>query len=462
MTPLNMMIINNVKPKSFQLFEETANYLYIPKFYGLQKFGAPSHVQIPTGQESKNLTFTGAMRDEQVAPCAAFYKAAKDPLRMGGIISLSCGQGKTVIALNIIGHLKMRTLIVVHKDFLLTQWHERIKQFLPNARIGLVKGKVIDTDDKDIVMASVQSLSMKDYDADVFSGIGFIVIDECHRVGTEVFSKALRKHNFQYSLGLSATVERKDGMTKAFVNFLGDVVYKGKRREDIVHVIQYSYYNEDPLYSKEELIRSIGKPNMSRMINNICAFAPRNLVVVDAITRLFAMEPQRKVLVLSDRKEQLAFLKTALLARDVIAGFYYGGLKAAQLAESETKNVLLATFAYAAEGMDCRGLDTLILASPKSDIEQSCGRILREKADERVHVPLILDVVDAFSLFERQGSKRKQYYKKNGYKIIEDSYRDSSGEQKQACINVRELLSNASDVDTCGMKDNSCTYAFRN
>ena len=67
--------------------------------------------------------------------------------------------------------------------------------------------------------------------------------------------------------------------------------------------------------------------------------------------------------------------------------------------------------------MDCKGLDTLFLVSPKSDIEQSCGRILRERAHERVRVPIIFDVVDAFSLFERQAFKRRAYYKKNGYTI---------------------------------------------
>ena len=63
------------------------------------------------------------------------------------------------------------------------------------------------------------------------------------------------------------------------------------------------------------------------------------------------------------------------------------------------------------------GLDTLFLASPKTDIEQSVGRILRQKAADRKNVPLIFDVVDAFSVFEAQGKKRRAYYKRQNYSI---------------------------------------------
>lgn len=430
MTPLNTMVVAqrpvrsgqpNPTSASFALFQEDEQALTVPKFFGLQRFGPPQRMTLPAPIPAPSIHFEGALRPEQDAPVQAFMSAARDPRRMGGIISLSCGQGKTVIALNIMSRIGEKTLIVVHKDFLLTQWRERIQQFLPRASIGTIKAKVVDVESKDIVIASVQSLSMKAYPESTFDGFGLLVVDECHRIGTEVFSRALLKRTFAVSLGLSATVVRKDGMTKAFVAFLGDVVYKGARREDVVRVVQTRFFDEDPAYSREEVIPSIGKPNMSRMVNNICGFEPRNALILNRICGVLESEPGRKVLVLSDRKAQLAWLKEALTGRRVTSGFYYGGLKAAELAESEAKQVLLATFAYAAEGMDCRGLDTLVLASPKSDIEQSCGRILREQAHTRARTPLIIDVVDCFSLFERQALKRRRYYTKNGYTVACDS-----------------------------------------
>ena len=444
MTPVAQVMINSGVVPSYPIYHEDALNIYVPKYFGLQKFGVPAQSDIDAGRDV-SLTFTGSLREEQLSPSEAFLEAANDPRKMGGILSLSCGQGKTVIALYIMSKLKKKTLIVVHKDFLLNQWRERIGQFLPSARVGIIKGKVTDVDDKDIVIASVQSLSMKSYEESTFAGIGLLVVDECHRVGTEVFSRALQKNTFKYSLGLSATVVRKDGMTKAFVNFLGDVVFKGDRREDIVRVVQHRFNDDDPAYSKEEVIASIGKPNMSKMINNICAFGPRNALIVDNIHRCVEKENQRKVLVLSDRKNQLAIIKAGLTTLGISSGFYYGGLKPAQLADSETKQVLLATFAYAAEGMDCKGLDTLFLVSPKSDIEQSCGRILRERAHERKREPLIFDVVDAFSIFERQAGKRRAYYKKNGYDLS---------------WNGCDLSWNGCDLSWNGC-DDAPTYAFR-
>ena len=85
----------------------------------------------------------------------------------------------------------------------------------------------------------------------------------------------------------------------------------------------------------------------------------------------------------------------------------------------------------AAEGMDIPHLDTLILASPRTDIEQSVGRILRKKVEDRTVKPIIVDIVDKFSVFINQGKKRNTYYKKNKYKIVfEDYYADECDKSK--------------------------------
>lgn len=421
MTPISTNGPGDASSASFPVYQESANKIYIPKYFGLQRYGEPQRRELGEGEPFPSgpgaVKFAGSLRPEQMKPIEAYLHAAHDPMRMGGILSLPCGAGKTVIALHIVAALGRRTLIVVHKDFLLNQWRERIAEFIPGASIGLVKAKTVDVTGRDVVIASLQSLSMKDYPADMFAGIGLLVIDECHRVGTEVFSRALAKTNFRYSLGLSATVVRKDGMTKAFINYLGDVLYKGKRREDTVDVVQHSFYDPDQRYCRNEVIGGLGKPNVSRMINNICAFEPRTRLIVDAILRLLQHEPGRKVLVLSDRKSQLTDVHSWLVEAGVTVGFYWGGMKAAALAETETKTVMCATFSYAAEGMDVPHLDTLFLASPKSDIEQSCGRILRQKEGCRARTPLIFDVIDGFSMFVRQASKRRAFYKKHAYRI---------------------------------------------
>lgn len=344
------------------------------------------------------------------------------------------------MALHLIVELGVKTMVIVHKDFLLNQWRDRIAEFIPAARVGIIKAKKIEVDDMDVVLASVQSLSMKDYDDDViFKGIGFMIVDETHRIGSEVFSRALNKHVFRYSLGISATVQRKDGMTKAIVHFLGDILFKGKRREDDVLVVQKRFEDESPVYRREERIGASGNPNVSRMINNITEFPPRNRAIVDSIKYAIDKEPGRRVLILSDRKAQLSALKEGLDAMGITAGFYIGGMKPAALAESETKQVMCATFSFAAEGMDVPHLDTLVLASPKSDIEQSVGRILRLKAEHRERKPIVIDFVDTFSLFDRQGGKRRSFYLKFKYRIF--------GELEDALSGAPDVLDALDELD---------------
>lgn len=403
------------KPAYFKLFQESETKLYMPKYYGLKKFGTPDAIKLHDGEDI-DITFDGKLRQEQEEPVKKMLDACKNPRMMGGILNVFCGGGKTTMALYIACQLAKKTMIIVHKDFLLNQWKERIEQFVPRARIGLIKGKVVDVDDKDIVLASLQSLSMKDYEDDVFDTFGCVIIDEVHHTSAEVFSQALKKVNFKYSIGLSATVKRKDGLSKVFMWYLGDIVYKSTKRKDTVRVIVKEYYDPDPTYSKEHTIFN-DKPNMSKMINNICAYQPRNEIITKLLKDILEKEPERKVIILSDRRNHLDALNASFATKGIDSGLYYGGLKQEVLQETEKKQVILATFAIASEGYDQKGLDTLILASPKSDIVQSVGRILRDKEHERKHVPLIVDVIDMFSIFEKQGGKRIKYYQSCGYEL---------------------------------------------
>jgi superfamily II DNA or RNA helicase len=325
----------------------------------------------------------------------------------------------TTIAVYAMCRLATKTLVVVHKEFLLEQWKERIAQFAPSARIGTLRGKVVDVEGKDVVISLLQSLSMKDYPPELFREFGFVVVDECHHTAAEVFSRALRKIAFRYTLGLSATPKRKDGLTRVFVWHLGGVVFAIQRRSDILDVRMHDYYDPDPAYSKEETMRFGGhnKLNVTRMINNICEHLPRTRVVCDLVCDVLDEEPERKILVLSERRAHLAVLRDMFEAKGIACGMYMGGMPQSELKASEAMPVILGTFHISHEGLDIRGLDTLVLASPKSDVVQASGRILRDKPEERKHTPLIVDIVDCFSVFHGYAKKRAAYYRSCEYAI---------------------------------------------
>lgn len=243
-----------------------------------------------------------------------------------------------------------------------------------------------------------------------------IVTSNCHHLGAQVFSQALKKCNFKYSIGLTATPKRKDGLTKVFTWFIGDIVYQSKKRKDELVVNFKIFYAPDPNYSKEHVLWN-QKPNVSRMINAICDYMPRVDFLIKELQSVLSDEPNRHILILSDRRQHLHIIKEHLDKVNIQSGFYYGGMSQSQLKESEEKQVLLATYQYASEGFDMKGLDTLILASPKSDVIQVVGRILRDKPENRKHTPLVMDIVDNFSMFPRQAEKRFKYYKSCKYDI---------------------------------------------
>lgn len=417
----------------FRLWAESASRLYVPKCYGFRRFGVDGvEDSIPDGERiASDVMLTCDLRPEQLPAVRRFHEAATDPARRGGVLALPCGFGKTVIALSIVVQVRRKTIIIVHKDFLLRQWRERIAAFLPRARVGLIKAQITDVRDKDIVLASLQSLCTKDdYPPELFAAFGLLIIDEVHHMGAEVFSRALRKANVKLSLGLSATVKRKDGMTNVFLWHIGDVLFSVKTAKTRVDVYVHRYYANDPLYNEEPQTMT-GELNSARMVNNLAAFYPRTRLVCDvAWAALEGSGFKRRMLILSDRVAHLKDIAQDLNARLERAsssstsptercGMYVGGMKPADLQRSEHMRVILATYSFASEGFDVPGLDTLLLASPKSDITQSVGRILRQKEAERVNVPTVIDFVDDFSVFKRQAAKRIAYYGARGYRVTD-------------------------------------------
>ena len=406
---------------SFPVYRENANKMYLPRFYGIARYGLPKRNEIEPG-DNINVPFEKPLRDYQDKIIQIYTDHVNKPIiddvslhnGSGGILEVPCGRGKTVMALKIISLLSKKTLILVHKEFLMNQWIERIGEFLPTARVGKIQGPTFDINNKDIVIGMIQTLYDKEYSANTFSSFGLTIVDEVHRIGSEQFSRTLFKTITPYMLGISATVDRKDKLTRVLHMFIGDKIYTEQRdSDDVVCVRAINYATADPEFNNVELDFR-GNTKYSTMITKLCAYGPRSDFVVGVISDLLKEEPENQIMVLCHNRNLLTYLNEAINHRKLATvGYYVGGMKQANLQETETKQIVLATYAMAAEALDIKTLSTLVMITPKTDVIQSVGRILRVKHDN----PIIVDIVDAHDIFQNQWVQRRRFYKKCNYRI---------------------------------------------
>jgi superfamily II DNA or RNA helicase len=511
---------------TFPAYRESGNKLYVPHYYGIQRFGVPTEIKISEGTNI-NLSFAGQLRDYQRPVVDKYIHHVQNAGVGGGLLELPCAWGKTSGSLYILSQLKKKAIVIIHKEFLMNQWIERIQQFLPEARIGKIQGQTIDIEDKDIVLCMLQSLVGKEYPADLFESFGLTIIDEVHHISSQTFSNALFKVVTKYMLGLSATMERKDGTTKVFKLFLGDVIHKAENKTQTEVEVRSVYYKTNDSEFNETILDFKGQPQISSMISKLCAYSRRTEFIIshlnafirngsevecaahkeimdsnvppcgmcsktdnylvrntccDTIKYCFpCMNKTSEQVILTatgrkqrpkcpDCKKVLAFqqnyienpfvkplktVHTIVLSHNLnvleyiynkficknyaSVGYYVGGMSEQELKLAETKQIILASFAMASEGLDIPTLNAEFLITPKTDVVQSVGRILRAK--HATTKPVIYDFIDTHETFRRQWLKRRAFYRKQKYQIVsfglereqeqEDSYECQDEDQEE-------------------------------
>ena len=392
----------------FKLYLENKTQLCLPKYYGINNIGKPDIDDIEEGEDI-NINFDGKLRDYQIKILNIFIP--KFLKQKGGSLCVPPGKGKTVMALNILTIIKKKTIIIVHKSFLLNQWKERIQQYLPSARIGIIQQNKVDIDDKEIVIGMLQSISMKNYDLSIFEDFGLTIIDEVHHLGAQVFSKLFKKVNTFYMIGLSATPYREDKLEKVINWHIGDILYYESSKVNTnqnIKVYLCNYTSNDKLF-KIVMNNRTQTAQISTMITNLVNIHERTKTIVNFILKIKKDESKRKILILSERIEHLETMKNMI--SDYTTSLYIGGMTEKKLKEAEDAELIFSTYQMSSEGLDIPTLNTIVLSTSRKNIEQSVGRIMRKQDGYDIE-PLIIDIVDNLKQFKNQGNIRKRHYKK--------------------------------------------------
>ena len=406
------------EPKPIELFVEDDERIGVPRQYFMERRKPRHDVEIDV-TEGDRARWAGpiafnpdvTLRPEQklgVEEVVRKFRAGS----LGGILRAVPGWGKTVASCAIIAEMKVPTLVVVHKDFLMNQWKKRIEEFLPDAKVGIVRGPMCDYTGKHIVIAMVHSLAgEREYPPSMYEWPGLIITDEVHRIGAPTWAPVPPMFRAKWRPGVSATPRRKDGADNVFSYHIGRLLFGAEEKRMIPKVRR--------VWSNFRLVKTDNfNPNLASkalLVRFLTKSRSRNRLIIDQLKK--AVQADRKVLVLSERLEHLSTMERLLLkemaGNQPTIGYYVGGMTEEEREEAEKQQVIFATRQYAAEGLDIPPLDTLFLTTPMSDVEQAVGRILRPFYGKKD--PIVVDFRDdKVSKFKRTAKYRDQYYRRLG------------------------------------------------
>lgn len=334
-------------------------------------------------------------------------RAVFDDICDNAIINAWVSWGKTFTGLAIAGKLGQKTLVVVHTVALRNQWANEVEKVY-GIKPGLIGSGEFNLDSP-IVIGNTQSLYRNI--SKISKEFGTIILDEMHHVSSPTFSKIIDTNYARYKIGLSGTIERKDGKHVVFRDYFGTQIYKPPRENFMVPTI-------DTVKSEVRFLDGARTP----WANRVTALANNQEYrhLISMLAAAYAAKGHR-VLVVSDRVHFLK--KCAELVGEnalcVTGDLAHGDReKYLKMILSGEKNVLFGTQAIFSEGISVNNLSCLILGTPINNeplLTQLIGRVIREHPDKLA--PIIVDIHLKGETAKRQASNRMGYYMKQGYKI---------------------------------------------
>lgn len=334
-------------------------------------------------------------------------QAVYDALDDNCIINAWVSWGKTFTGLAIAGKLGQKTLVIVHTVPLRNQWAKEVEKVY-GFKPGIIGSGAFDIS-KPIVIGNTQSL-YRNIDK-IRKEFGTIILDEMHHVSSPTFSKVIDTNYCRYKIGLSGTIERKDGKHVVFRDYFGSTIFKPPKENFMTPVI-------DIVRSEIRFADGARTPWANRVTALANNEEYRHTV---AMLASYYAAKGHKVLVVSDRVHFLRSCaelvgESAICVTGEVAHEEREGL----LNEINygNKKVLFGTQAIFSEGISVNSLSCLILGTPINNeplLTQLIGRVIREQ--EGKQTPVVVDIHLKGNTAKRQASNRMGFYIKQGWKI---------------------------------------------
>lgn len=446
-------------PPYLTYYTQTEEGLLVPAGFDLTELNPVISESRVFTKPKRKYKFLLTLRGSQKEAADAYIRANSEHI-LRGSIQMPTGKGKSILGLYLASHYQARTLIVVHKDDLVTGWKKDIHLAFGGKVIpGLIKAKSRKVGDF-ITIATVQTLNKLSPEElnTLYSTFGLVIQDEMHHCPASSF-EVVSRFKSRYRLGLTATPERTDGLAFVMNLYFGGFCYvysedPEERDEDILPVrvfvreiplrfdpvFQVSvkanrtvYSPIDPLplasFSNRELpdgqvrISSIPysvRPRLSFQYVEDCVLTHPVVqrMVCDDIVREF--EQGHSCVVFFTRKEHCRIYYDLLRSRvpEYRLGLYYGDNpdndKVMEQAENIRQFVTITTYAKATEGTNVKQWESVFLVSSlnnEKNVEQAAGRVRRKK-ENKLDIARLYDYRLRYAyLLSSHGFTRDKRYK---------------------------------------------------
>lgn len=314
-----------------------------------------------------------------------------------GVLNLACGKGKTILALKKISQRGFPAIVIVNNEGLIDQWLDRAREFL-NLRedqLGVVQGTKAQWD-RPFVVAMIHTLAAR-ADAiplNIRMRFGTVVFDEVHHLSAATFVRVAPLF-FGDRVGLTATLEREDGLESAYYAHVGDPFYSDLQGELTASI----YFKKLPFAlpsNAPEMTDRTGEFSVGKLYTYLGGLAERNRAILDFIVP--ALEVGRKILVLTHSAEHPDVLKEMVdrlypgrWVSGSVSGKTRGPMRTQIIRDS---NVTFATTQVAREALDVSALDTLLFITPFRAwgvMQQGKGRIERRHSGKLDPIVVVMD-----------------------------------------------------------------------
>lgn len=322
-----------------------------------------------------------------------------------------CGFGKTATSLYILAQLGRKAAIICNRSVLMEQWKDAISKFLGSTfTISFLQGadSVSDAVKADIMICSIDTL-VNGVPRSALASFGTVIVDEMHHLAAASLVHAVPLFPAKYTVGLTATPTRSDGLEHALYWLVGPAACVYQRVPEItgktgtVEVRKVVF----TAGQKKEIVYHNGTLGFSAMISALAEDTVRNELLKGLIVECY--QTRNRTVVVTSLVEHAKLLKEGIPHAALMAG------ASKDRAVAQQARMIFATYSMLEEGYDDPTLDTLILATPRSNVQQTVGRIEREHPGKPR--PLVIDIVDDFSLYPNMYWKRHKFYTSRGFEV---------------------------------------------